>query len=97
MTEEHPTLGATALENFTPPWSFFPGEKPEFPLPHALRGLVLRAARGKTNASHVGEAKWKCPSERTRYPGTGEQGGVDRPSCSEEGGEQTRGQHPEWK
>lgn len=97
MTEEHPTLGATPLENFTPARCFFPREKPVLPLPYPLRGLVLCAARGKTNGSHVGETKWKCPSERTCYPGTGKYGGVDRTRCSDEGGKQ--GQHlaSEWK
>lgn len=93
MTKEHPAFGTTALENLTPAWSLFPRKKPVLPLPHPLRGLVLCAARGKTNAGHVGEAKGQCPSQRTRYPGTGKQGGVDRPSCSDEGGKQRRGQH----
>lgn len=57
MTKEHPTLGTTALENLAPTWGLFPREKPVLPLPDPLRGLVFCAARGETNAGHVGEAK----------------------------------------
>lgn len=57
MAQEHTTLGAATLENFAPAWSLLPREKPIFPLPHALRGLVLCSTRSKANADRVGEAK----------------------------------------